>query len=416
MRVIQCLILLTYYHEDTDGQKHLRHWLSIAYRLAVDICLNHESPADAKNPHQHRLWKRLWWCLFIRDRACAIGMRQYSLISDEHCLWSDMTISDFDVRASSPAVSATFSSSQFLLNKDLQHQLADVCIAQAGLWKQLDQIMRLRYHCTSPLYGNTRETTLIMVLKSTISDPAVLKGCDTALSTWSAQFWDRIVCEQEASLKNKPSLLMTHNYMVRLLYHMLMCALHRKSQHESDSRQGGTQKPDPFKARSNAAQILSVFEHIQWRNLLHLVPGWSVTVLMQAALTLKDFTEENPDRVCRKLQDCIEILRGLRNRHLHASFGMNLLTSFIALRKRSSMDMAIPSAPQRTTVTATESLSAVQERDRDQPTAAAELTHTTGVVVDIGSQGASDTFFDLSLTEGWDPPSSWFVELLDQNL
>ncbi|KPI44391.1 Cutinase transcription factor 1 beta [Cyphellophora attinorum] len=404
--LVQCLLLMTYYHEDTDGLKHLRHWLGIAYRTAIDICLNREPSADSSDKGHHKLWKRLWWCCIIRDRACAIGMRQYSLISDDECLWKGLVISDFDIRGPSPGVSAMFRSSHFLLDTTIQHQLAELCIAQIALWEQLDQIMRLRYHHKSPLYGSTRETTLLLVPKPKTTDLAGLHQCGALLASWSERYWDRFIGEQTASLDNQPTILLIHTAMVRLLYHMLTSTLHRQHQQSVDSNQKEARGPDPFKARSSAAQMLSVFEHVQWRNLLHLLPGWSVTVLMQAALTFKDFSAENPDQVCRRLQDCIEILRGLRERHLHAAFGVNLLSSFLACRKRAS------NGPLPALRSADVSDSSCRDGQEDQSHGVDGILFTPA-----GKTGhrVSDDLSDLGLPD-WDPPASWFTEFLDENL
>jgi hypothetical protein len=397
---------MTYYHEDTDGLKHLRHWLSIAHRMAIDICLNQEPSFDSSDAKRHKMWKRLWWCCIIRDRACAIGMRQYSLISDDECLWSGLVVSDFDISEPPPEVSSMFRSSHFLLNTIIQHQLAELCVAQAALWEQLDQIMKLRYCHKSPLYGKTRETTLLLVPKPKTTDLPGLHQCEAVLASWSGRYWDRFIGEQTASLDTQPTILLIHTAMVRLLYHMLTCTLHRKHQHSVDLNQKGAQGPDPFKARSSAAQILSVFEHVQWRNLLHLLPGWSVTVLMQAALTFKDFTPENPDQVCRRLQDCIEVLQGLRERHLHAVFGVNLLSSFLASRKRVSHG-PLPA------------LQSVDIPDGQWRDGQEEQRHGDDGILPTpaGKPGdmSSEDLTDLGLPD-WDPSASWFTEFLDQNL
>lgn len=397
---IQCLLLMTFYHEETDSQKHLRHWLGIAHRLVMDICLNQNHESGSLSAHQRRAWKRLWWCCIIRDRACAIGMRNFPLISNDDCQWPSLTIDDFDIRDCSASVSAMFKDCDFIRDISVQRQLAKVCIAQAGLWQQLDGIMRLRYHPISPRYGSTLETTMLLAPRPGILDLSGLKNCEESLRAWLAQYSDRFVDQGfSASVFNTEStVLIVHSCMVNMLYHVLECTLHRPSQQAFETELHG-QKPLYFRARSSASLVLSMFDHLQSRNLLHLLPGWSVTVLMQAALTFKDFTKENPAQACRRLQDCIEVLWGLRGRHLHAAFGISLLSSFIESRRRLTKETQL-----------------LEGRTLHNEMTA-EVRHDSSPYTAIMANAPEgfDDFDELGLND-WDPPDPWFTEFLDQNI
>lgn len=72
--MIQSTLLLGYWfgisYDRTDGW----HWTSTAINLAQTIGL-HRNPTGATVPdHQRALWKRVWWCLFYRDRWTSVGM------------------------------------------------------------------------------------------------------------------------------------------------------------------------------------------------------------------------------------------------------------------------------------------------------------------------------------------------------
>ena len=347
---------MTYYHDGPDDSKHLRHWIGVAHRQALDICLNRDMGEGRLEPSKRRLWKRLWWCLFLRDRACALGMRQYPIIDSEDCKWSELDVGDFGLRTASRDLLTAFHGCQMLPDLLLQQELAEICIAQIQLWQQLAGIMELRYRPRSPRYGSTHETTLILVPQSTPPQSQEHGLCEERLQSWVTKFSQefKFPCQWplSSSLETRPRVLIVHACMVNLLYHALQCALYRPTPN-STAETATENATSRFKARTSAALIISIFEYIQALDLLGSMPGWSVTMLTQAALTLKDFFNDTPSQIIRKLQDCMDILELLRQQHLHAAFGVSVISSFIASRDAkakkssgvSSMESGVGSEP-----------------------------------------------------------------------
>jgi hypothetical protein len=401
---------MTYYHDQTDGQKHLRHWLTIAHRLSLDICLNRDSWSAAADPKQRQHWKRIWWCLFIRDRTCAIGMRQLPIIAAQEGHWPELDGSDFVLPDHYLNTLVKSGNSRYLQHVSLQGKLADICIAQTQLWQQLDSIMQLRHQTLSPRYGNTRETTLILGPRPLSSNDQMMQQCKQKLQIWMTSHTDKLILQfgYAITFDTRPVLLTIHTCMLNLLFHALQCMLHRPFSKtmipgSSDDRSSS------FTARSSASAILSIFEYAKAHDIVHLLPGWAVTVLMQAALTFKDFSVENAAQTCRRWQDCIEVLEMLRLRHLHATFGLALLRSFIAVR----MQKLEPAKSRASDPIPSRNIDLLPHLGSRGSIGGGDVTNTDPVLG--GQENSLEDLDDLGLYDAA-LTSPWFTEFFDQNM
>lgn len=90
---------MTYWYETPDDQKDTWHWMGVAISLGHTIGL-HRNPANTNMPPQRRkLWKRIWWSCFMRDRLIALGMRRPTRIKDEDFDVPMLVEDDFDIKA-----------------------------------------------------------------------------------------------------------------------------------------------------------------------------------------------------------------------------------------------------------------------------------------------------------------------------
>lgn len=72
--VIQSALLLGFWFGISYDRMDGWHWTGMAISLAQTMGL-HRNPSGASVPEfQHLSWKRLWWCLFYRDRWTSLGM------------------------------------------------------------------------------------------------------------------------------------------------------------------------------------------------------------------------------------------------------------------------------------------------------------------------------------------------------
>ena len=98
--LVQALLLLTYYYETPDDQKDTWHWMGVATSVAHTIGL-HRNPENTNlDPKRAKLWKRIWWSTYMRDRLIALGMRRPTRIKTEDFDVPMLTLDDFEICAS----------------------------------------------------------------------------------------------------------------------------------------------------------------------------------------------------------------------------------------------------------------------------------------------------------------------------
>ncbi|KAJ5458277.1 hypothetical protein N7475_009665 [Penicillium sp. IBT 31633x] len=87
--LLQSALLLGFYHSEADTHTQPWHWLGIAISLCQTIGLHRCSAAvciDSPIPvQQQRLWRRLWWTCFYRDRWLSLTMGRPLRINMNDC-------------------------------------------------------------------------------------------------------------------------------------------------------------------------------------------------------------------------------------------------------------------------------------------------------------------------------------------
>lgn len=322
---------MTYFHDKVDDSKHLWHKIVNARYLALTIGLNNDPGQGRLDNRKRKLWKRIWWCCYIRDRTCALGVRQYPTIDAAECQWTDLELEDFDIKPLQGSVSIDHQDYALLSDIRLQSQLGKVCIAQLQLWHLLSDIMHTRFKPAFPRHGVTTETTLVLMPVSPQATRVGIEDCQRSLDRWFANLPEQYAYRLPSSpvFEEGDSLLRLHSCMLCLLYNSLQCVLNRWALSPSCKSQSAGDITARQKARSSANMILSIFEYLHDGDIIQYTPGWSVTILMQAALTFKTESRAPHSQAGRRLQDCTDVLEWLKDRHFHANFGISLIKTFL---------------------------------------------------------------------------------------
>lgn len=398
LATIQALLLMTYFHDRSDEGKHLLHKIVNAKHLALTIGLNGDFGQGKLDLRKRRLWKRVWWCCYIRDRTCALGLRQYPTIDSTECQWADLELEDFNI---TPTDSTEY---DILSDLGLQSQLAEICIAQVQLWHLLSDIMHTRFQQAFPRYGFSTETTLILMPIAPQANRTGIEDRQRSLDQWFAHLPDQYAYRLPLSpvFEQGDRLLRLHCCMLSLLYNALQCTLNRWALSPSckSNRAGDTTARQ--KARSSANMILSIFEYLHDESMVQYTPGWAVTVLMQAALTFKTESRVPHSQSGRRLQDCTDVLGWLKDAHFHANFGISLINAFLNTAELVSTTKADPD-PSATRADAQPAFTSsyTPRSAHDQSCAEARLQHRTG---------PEDSF----LTDAASMESSWLADFLEQ--
>ncbi|KAK5051912.1 hypothetical protein LTR84_002715 [Exophiala bonariae] len=388
--MVQTLLLMTYFHDKVDDSKHLWHKIINARYLALTIGLNNDLGQGKLDDRKRRLWKRIWWSCYIRDRTCALGVRQYPTIDINECHWTDLELEDFEIKSLPESMWIKTHEHGLLSDTDLQSHMAKVCLSQLQLWHLLSDIMHTRFKPTFPRYGITTETSLVLIPVSPQANREGIEDCQQSLDRWFATLPEQYAYRLPSShvFELGHPLLRLHACMLCLLYNGLQCVLNRWALSPNCNLQSAGDIAARQKGRSSANMILSIFEYLHDGDMIQYTPGWSVTILMQAALTFKTESRAPHSQAGRRLQDCTDVLEWLKDHHFHANFGVSLIKAFLK-----TADVVSTSSGHASSITCVSSTSAATAQETplnplDDATSQQPLpwTGTDGILNDISAE------------------------------
>src|SRR5436190_22576994 len=175
---------MTYWYEVPDDQKDAWHWMGICVSLANTIGLHRDPTNSCMNLRCQRLWKRIWWSTYTRDRLIALGMRRPTRIEDKDCDVPMLTLDDFEVKPFSQEVQQMIGDCELLCNVGCERDLADMFIEKAKLCLCISNVLCAQYSILSHKFGGTTETTMMLVPKKWATDACEVRRCDQDLESW----------------------------------------------------------------------------------------------------------------------------------------------------------------------------------------------------------------------------------------
>ncbi|KAG0131989.1 putative fungal-specific transcription factor [Tuber indicum] len=92
---MQSMFLLQFWWRAPSDQRDTLWWLGGAIRLAQTMGLHRNPKNSPMSIDIRRIWKRAWWCLYIRDRQCSSSLGKPVMIRNEDCDVEDLTPDDF---------------------------------------------------------------------------------------------------------------------------------------------------------------------------------------------------------------------------------------------------------------------------------------------------------------------------------
>ncbi|KAI0206194.1 fungal-specific transcription factor domain-containing protein [Astrocystis sublimbata] len=94
--IVQSLLLMGWYWEGPeDVTKNVFYWSRVAIIVAQGSGMHRSVEGSQLSPADKRLWKRIWWTLFTRDRSVAVALGRPCNINLEDCDVEMLTEDDF---------------------------------------------------------------------------------------------------------------------------------------------------------------------------------------------------------------------------------------------------------------------------------------------------------------------------------
>jgi hypothetical protein len=255
--IVQALVLMGWYWEGPeDVTKNVFYWSRVATIVAQGSGMHRSVEGSQLSKADKRLWKRIWWTLFTRDRSVAVALgRPVHINTDD----SDVEmISEEDFNEDEPDCPSEYHTDPLHVQFFLQYV-------------KLCEIMGLVLSQQYSVASKARRQNAIDLTHS-----------DMALADW-LQNCPKEVCWEASS----------HHFWAALLhsnYYTTLCLLHRAHMPPATSQGGSRGYPEDSAYPSRniafqaAAMITSIIENLSAHDQLQYCPAFIVYSLFSALI------------------------------------------------------------------------------------------------------------------------------------
>ena len=295
--LIQALLLMTYWYETPDDQKDSHHWMGIAVSLSHTIGLHRNADKTASMElARKKLWRRIWWSTYMRDRLIALGMRRPTRIKDADFDVPMLSLEDFDLTVLPDGPSCIPAECSYMRDVEQQRQLAIMCIEKAKLCICVSNVLAVQYsvlhnnHGVMSSEGSTR-TTMMLVARRLEPDVDQVQTCDQELNLWKRNLapeaeyitptWHDIDSGNEKMALNRS--------LLHMVYYATLSALHRPQVLPSTGQAPRNTHTDIVDlsrkaVRLAACEITTIANTLYNLDLVRYLPTTGITTLLPAII------------------------------------------------------------------------------------------------------------------------------------
>jgi len=338
--LVQALLLLTYYYETPDDQKDTWHWMGVATSVAHTIGLHRNPERSSMDSRRAKLWKRIWWSTYMRDRLIALGMRRPTRIETEDYDVPMLTLDDFEIVAIPDSVTCVPADCTLARDIDKQRQMAIMCIEKAKLCLCISHVLSKQYCVLNNNQGMVNDRTTMMLLPKKL-DPETceVKACDDELQKWLDELPEEAKYSEELSGCGPMDL---HRSLLHMVFCTTLSALHRPqvlpsapSATPTSSAASELLEVSRRNVRRAANAITNMAQRLDSRDLVKYLPTTGVTVLLPAIiihlLDIKAPEEATRRSSLRGFCHCMQVMGKLRDIYAAADYSTAFLEA--AIRK-----------------------------------------------------------------------------------
>ncbi len=284
--IVQALVLMGWYWEGPeDVTKNVFYWSRVATIVAQGSGMHRSVEQSQLSKTDKRLWKRIWWTLFTRDRSVAVALGRPVHINTD----------DSDV--------------EMLSEKDFLEEEDDKDAAECPP-DPLHVQFFLQYVKLCEIMGLVLSQQYSVVSKARRQNAIDLTHSDMALADWLQN------CPKEVSWE--PS---RHQFWSALLhsnYYTTLCLLHRAHMPPATSTRGGFPEDSAYPSRNIAFQaagmITSIIENLTAHGELQYAPAFMVYSLFSALIMHVYQNRSSIPSVVQATQERIRIcMQGLKD-------------------------------------------------------------------------------------------------------
>ncbi|KAJ5162508.1 hypothetical protein N7492_007900 [Penicillium capsulatum] len=93
---LQSLFMMSFWRAGPNEDRDVRFWLGVATGLAQKKGMHVMSKLSFLSAREQKLWKRIWWTLYLREQQTSSALGLPSRIRDEDCEVADLEPSDLE--------------------------------------------------------------------------------------------------------------------------------------------------------------------------------------------------------------------------------------------------------------------------------------------------------------------------------
>ncbi|KAJ5392320.1 hypothetical protein N7509_007810 [Penicillium cosmopolitanum] len=404
--LVQSLLLMTYWYETPDDQKDTWHWMGVSLSLAHTIGLHRDPGNSRMDLRRQRMWKRIWWSTYTRDRLIALGMRRPMRVKDDDCDVPMLTLDDFEFQSFSPEIVQMVGDSEILQNVSYQRELALMFIEKAKLCLGVSHVLSAQYSVLSHKFGGTMETTMMLVPKKSTAESFEVRHCDQELENWLANLpvETQYTPSGGAKLSEAQEVLHSHRALLKMVYLTTSSALHRPQVLPAipyPSMDAELQELSRNKVRFAAVEITSIAQDLHILDLTRYYPTTGVTVLLPAVIIhLLDIKSSDPAVRMTSLQrfyQCMRILQRLREIYASADFATSFLEAAI---RKAGIQLTVAPQDVQSSTSSSRSRSQKQQSTSNDPFDALMRSHTLTPPPDSLAQKIPDLTYPKAAPAG----------------
>jgi hypothetical protein len=297
--IVQALVLMGWYWEGPeDVTKNVFYWSRVATVVAQGSGMHRSVEGSQLSVADKRLWKRIWWTLFTRDRSVAVALGRPVHINTD----------DSDVEM--------VSEDDFIEDDDPNNEYA-----QDPLHVQFF----LQYVKLCEIMGLVLSQQYSVASKARRQNAIDLTHSDMALADWLQN------CPKEVYWE-----MPRHHFWAALLhsnYYTTLCLLHRAHMPPASGRAEENSYPSRNIAYQAAAMITSIIENLAAHNELRYCPAFIVYSLFSALIMHVYQMRSNVPSVVQATQDrmriCMNALKDVSRVWLVAKMVYTLFESIL---------------------------------------------------------------------------------------
>jgi hypothetical protein len=346
---------MTYWYETPDDQKDTWHWMGVAISLAHTIGLHRNTEDANMEPQKKKLWKRIWWSCFMRDRLVALGMRRPTRVKDGDYDVSMLTVDDFDIREHSLLIKIIPPECTLFRDVEAQRELAHMCVAKAKLCLCISHILEAQYSVlvknqgVQGHEGSTRSNVMLIPKKEATEE---VKQCDAELEAWVNDLPPSCRYTNEVAPGNSSSALFVQRTLLHMVYYTTVSALHRPqvlpATPNNQTNRSAVHDGSRRKVREAAREITRFSRDLNSRRLERYLPTTGVTCLIPAIiihlLDIKSLDENERKGAMDGFLQCMLVLEKLRDNYASADFATQFLEAAI---RKADMEPVLGSSRER---------------------------------------------------------------------